>query len=74
MPSVIKKEGTIFLSYKNPLISVSHLYFHVKLRGWVAFVSLECEEGSLHWLEQRVISTSFDCTSMSLILEFHSKA
>lgn len=71
---VIKKEGTIFFSCKNPLILILHIYFYTKFRGWMAFVSLEYEEGSHHWLEQLVISTSLDYTSMSLILESYSKA
>lgn len=40
----------------------------------MAFVSLECEEGSHHRLERLLTNSSLDYNSMSLILEFHPKA
>lgn len=68
------KKRDLFFSCKKPLILITHLYFQTKLHGWMAIVSLVYEEGSHHWLEQLVISTSLDYTSMSLILGFNSKA
>lgn len=40
----------------------------------MAFVSLEYEDGSHHWLERLVTNSSLDYNSMSLILKFHPKA